>query len=336
MTKMLLDPTLSASLGIGLNLRAVQWADLEPVAQLILDVCIHDGDPTVATSPNELKNDWSTPGFNLETDAWVVTTSDGRVVGYEEIFNEYAHAYLRGDGYVHPDFKGKGIGTTMLRALEERARKEIELTEPEHRVFVRNATDIGDTVGCEMHEAEGYKPVRYTWRMETKLEEAPPAPVWPESIELRPFDLEEHDYQVYRAHQETFRDHWGSVPRSYEFWQHHMTEEDAFDPSMWYIAWDDDEIAGYALCRYRNGNAWVGTLGVRRPWRKRGLALALLYHSFGEFYKRGDRFIMLGVDSQNPNGATRLYQKAGMYAASEFVFYEKELRPGREPRVNSP
>ena len=329
------DPEPKRILPATLSLRNAQWADLEPVAQLILDVCIKDGDPSVATSPEDLRNEWETPGFNLETDAWVVTASDGRVVGYEELYNRYAHASLNGDGYVHPDFEGQGIGTALLRALEARACQHIDLAEPEHRVFVRNGMEHRDVAAREMHANEGYTPVRYTWRMETMLDETPPAPVWPEGIELRPYNLEQHDYLVYRAHEEAFRDHWGSVPHPYEHWQHHMVEEEAFDPSMWYIAWDGDAIAGYALCRYHLGNSWVGTLGVRRPWRRHGLALALLYHSFGEFYKRGDRLIMLIVDSKNPNGATRLYQKAGMHIASEYVFYEKELRPGREPDVTS-
>ncbi|MGD8406316.1 MAG: GNAT family N-acetyltransferase [Anaerolineales bacterium] len=323
------------SLPVTFRLRNAQRADAEPVAQLILDVCTKDGDPSVATSLDELRNEWSTPGFNLETDAWVVTTADGQVVGYEELFNQYAHASLRGDGYVHPDFEGKGIGTALLHALETRARKEIELAEPEHRVFIRNAMESRDVVAREMHETEGYQPVRYTWRMEIELDEPPPESVWPEGIELCSFDLEGHDYLVYRAHQDAFRDHWGFAPRSYEFWQHHMVEDEAFDPSLWHIAWDGDQIAGYALCRIRNGNPWIGTLGVLRPWRKRGLGLALLYHSFGEFYKQGERLIMLGVDSENPNGATRLYQKAGMHVASEYVFYEKELRTGREPNVET-
>jgi len=61
------------------------------------------------------------------------------------------------------------------------------------------------------------------------------------------------------------------------------------------------------------------------------LGEALLLHSFAEFYKRGTNTIGLGVDAQNPTGATRLYQKVGMHAVSEFVIYEKELRAGREP-----
>jgi ribosomal protein S18 acetylase RimI-like enzyme len=76
-------------------------------------------------------------------------------------------------------------------------------------------------------------------------------------------------------------------------------------------------------------------LGVRRPWRKNGLGLALLYHSFSEFYRRGTPIISLGVDAASHTGATRLYQRAGMHVAAEYVSYEKELRPGREISVQS-
>ena len=98
------------------------------------------------------------------------------------------------------------------------------------------------------------------------------------------------------------------------------------------IAWEGEEIAGFALNRYRTGIGWIRMLGVRRPWRKRGLGEALLFHSFGEFYRRGMKTIGLGVNAHNPTGATRLYQKVGMYAASGHVTYEKELRPGRETK----
>lgn len=330
------DPLISSAqqLSKGLRLRAAQWTDLEPVAQLILEVCTNDGDATVAVTPGELKSEWETPGFNLGTDAWVVTASDGRVVGYEEFVNRYAHASLQGDGYVHPSFMGMGIGTAMLRALEERARKEVKLADPEQRVYIRNAMSIGDAVSRQMHENEGYKAVRFYWRMEITLEAAPPAPAWPQGIELRPFDPDGQAYLVYRAHEEAFRDHWGVTPHSFDEWRYRTMENSEFDPSLWSVAWDGDQIAGYVLNRYRGEKGWVGTLGVRRPWRKRGLGLALLYYSFGTFFKRGTRVISLGVDAASQTGATRLYQKAGMHVASEFVSYEKELRPGQEPNVD--
>ncbi len=315
----------------GLKLRPARWEDLKPVTQLILDVCTADGDATVAVTAEELEREWKSPGFELEKNAWVVVTTLGQIVGYEEFIDRHAHASLMGDGYVHPEYHGLGIGTAMLRALEARAREETQLAAPDLRVFIRNGMMAGDTVSRQMHETEGYRPIRYSWHMEIKLDEAPPLPVWPAGIELRPFVLEQHDQAVFAAHEEAFSDHWGHTPGTFEHWRHNVSGRDDLDPSLWFIAWDGDQIAGYSLCRYRMGTGWVGTLGVRRPWRKRGLGEALLLHSFGEFHRYGMKTIGLGVDAQNPTGATRLYKKAGMYVAAEYVIYEKELRPGREP-----
>jgi mycothiol synthase len=321
----------SLQLDPGLKLRPAKWSDAEAVAKLVLDVCTADGDVTMALTPNELTREWQAEGFVLENNVNVVEATNGQIVGYEEFNNGYAHAALQGDGYVHPDFMGRGIGTALLRAMDERARAEMKLAEPDLRVFIRNGLSIGDTVGREMHETEGYKPIRFSWRMEIQLTEAPTPPVWPEGVELRPFEKGVQDRLVFEADEEAFRDHWGSTPGNFTDWQNRRINHADFDPSLWHIAWDGDQIAGFTLNRFRMGIGWVGSLGVRRPWRKHGLGLALLQHSFGEFHKRGMHITGLGVDASNPTGATRLYQKAGMSIASEYVIYEKEYRPGREP-----
>ncbi len=110
-----------SQLDSNLRLRPVQWTDLESVTQLIYDVCAADGDTSVAVTPEELKHEWETPDFNLERDAFVVETGEGRIVGFEEFNNSHAHAILQTDGYVHPDYKGRGIGTSLLRVIERRA-----------------------------------------------------------------------------------------------------------------------------------------------------------------------------------------------------------------------
>lgn len=314
-----------------LTLRSVQWNDIKAVAQLILDVCTADGDPIVASTEDDINRFWTMSDVHIETDVWVVETKDSKVVGYQEFYDKHAHAAMVGDGYVHPEYRGLGIGTAMLRTLENRARQEMNLADPDVRVYIRNGIAGTDTAAGQLHENEGYKPIRYHWHMETELSEVPEVPSLPAGIELRPFVLDEHNRAVYEAHEEAFSDHWGHVRGSFEDWNHHMIEREDLDPSLWFIAWDGDQIAGYSLCRYRMESGWVGTLGVRRAWRKRGLGEALLLHSFGEFYKRGTKTIGLGVDAQSPTGATRLYQKAGMHVAAEFVTYEKELRAGREP-----
>jgi ribosomal protein S18 acetylase RimI-like enzyme len=97
---------------------------------------------------------------------------------------------------------------------------------------------------------------------------------------------------------------------------------------------DGDQIAGISLCWPKRGPnekiGWVGTLGVLRAWRRQGLGLALLKHSFADLQQRGKEKVGLGVDADSLTGATKLYEKAGMHVTRQFDSYEKELRPGIE------
>ncbi len=321
---------IETTLAPGLKLRPARWSDAEAVAQLIYDSCAADGDVILAVSADELKHGWQNPDFKLETDAFVVETTDGQVVGYDEVTNSYGHALLSMDGNAHPDFKGRGIGTTLLRAVEVRAREIINLAEPDVRAAIRTTINRNAPEGIALHEYEGYQPVRYHWRMEIALKDPPEGPKWPAGIKARPFDKEEHAAAVWQAENEAFRDHPGSHEWTFEDWQRERFDDPEFDPSLWAVAWDGGEVAGFSVNRYRTGIGWIRSVGVRRPWRKRGIAEALLLHSFGEYYRRGTRTIGLGVQATNPTGATRLYQRVGMHPASEHVTYEKALRPGRD------
>jgi mycothiol synthase len=166
-----------------------------------------------------------------------------------------------------------------------------------------------------------------------------PAPdaVFPEGITLRTYQTEADAEALYLAVEDSFRDHFGFVEEPFEEglkrFKHFWTSE-GFDPTLLFMAMDGDQVAGINLCRPHSYNdpdmGWVGTLGVRRPWRKHGLGLALLRHSFNEFYRRGKRKVGLGVDAQNLTGALRLYENAGMHVHQAFDQYERELRPGIE------
>jgi GNAT superfamily N-acetyltransferase len=142
---------------------------------------------------------------------------------------------------------------------------------------------------------------------------------------------------------ESFSDHFGHVDTPFEEgfqrFKHMMTNYEGFDPTLWFLAMNGDHIVGVSLCRqhgYDNPEVgWVNTLGVRRPWRKHGIGLALLRHSFCELYCRGRRMAGLGVDAQNLTGALRLYENAGMHVHQAFDQFEKEIRPGREISVQS-
>ena len=188
-------------------------------------------------------------------------------------------------------------------------------------------------------EKHGLTPVRYSWIMMKDLGETTPEPDWPDGITIQTFaDFNELELIV-KMTDEAFEDHWGHVDRSgdperMKRVRHQIENDEDFDPNLWILAVDGDEIAGFALCDPKIGTdretGMVNILGVRRPWRQKGLGLALLHLTFGEFFQRGYKRVGLGVDTQNLSGATRLYKKAGMEVDREFVIYEKELRTGKE------
>jgi mycothiol synthase len=169
-----------------------------------------------------------------------------------------------------------------------------------------------------------------------------PEPSWPDGINLRTY-READAEALYRAEAESFRDHFGSIEEPFEEgfkrFRHFKLECEGFDPTLVFLAMDGEDIAGFNYCRpHFHADpelGWVGSLGVRRPWRKRGIGLALLRHSFNEFCRRGKRKVGLGVDAENLTGALRLYENAGMHVHLAFDLYEKELRAGTEISVQS-
>jgi mycothiol synthase len=317
-----------AYLDPNLTVRPARWTDINAVAKLTQYVAEMEGDALFVQTAEELANDWKSEGFNVEHDVFIVETRDGRLVGSEEFYNENGHYQLKSDGCVHPEFRGLGIGSSLLERIAERAQAEIGLAPPDVRIFIRSLINNKDEAGHNLLRNNGYSLVRYYWRMEIKLQEVPASVAFPDGIELRPFIKDEHAITIWQADNEAFRDHWGSHDRTYEEWSHAKFDKPNFDPTLWMIAWDGNEVAGFSQNRFRKGIGWIGTIAVRRPWRGKGLGIALMHQTFGEFYNRGMTTIGLGVDSANLTGATRLYQRAGMYVAGEFAMYEKELRRG--------
>jgi mycothiol synthase len=185
---------------------------------------------------------------------------------------------------------------------------------------------------------QNYTYVRSFYEMRIELKSEPPTPVWPPRITARSMIPNQEEEAVYRADVEAFRDHWGFVEQPFEEdfprWLHYTRNHPHYDPTFYFLALDGDEIAGMSLCVPKDNEvpdmAWVNTVAVRRRWRRQGLALALLHHTFGECYRRGIYKVGLGVDASSLTGATRLYEKAGMHVFRQYDRFEKELRPGHD------
>jgi mycothiol synthase len=177
-------------------------------------------------------------------------------------------------------------------------------------------------------EGRGYAPSRTFWRMRIDQTVPPPAPEWPVGITVRTYQPGTDDRAVYEAVEEAFHDHWEYHMISFEEWMVRPQKPD-FDPSLWFLAMDGDEIAGATLCTKEPTKGWINKVAVRRPWRKRGIAMSLLYQAFGAFWERGVTRVELGVDAQSLTNAQELYLRAGMNPAAEWAIYAKTLREGK-------
>jgi mycothiol synthase len=187
---------------------------------------------------------------------------------------------------------------------------------------------VGDEHAPALLSSRGYERVRSFFRMVVDVTEPRPSPSWPEGIELRPFEVERDGEGVYEAVEEAFALEWGHRRRPYDEWRQRVYDRSGFDPDLVPVAWDGDEIAGVSL-NYpkRMGDwGWIGSIGVRPPWRGRGLGFALLYESFERFRRTGETSVALGVDAENPTGAVRLYERAGMHVLWRADLWRKVLR----------
>jgi ribosomal protein S18 acetylase RimI-like enzyme len=190
-------------------------------------------------------------------------------------------------------------------------------------------TSEDDRRVTDVFAALGFEPVRHSYRMEIDLAQDGRQPDWPENVVVRTASRADHR-RVYEASVEVWRDTNDPIDETYEEWAHWHVERDHYDGELWFLAEADGELAGFSLCRQDpvDPNAgYVALLGVRRPWRRRGLGEALLLRSFEAFRGKGYTRGTLGVDASSKTGATRLYERAGMTVYRDTVFLEREVRP---------
>jgi mycothiol synthase len=250
---------------------------------------------------------------NLDNDSWLLEENGRAIaVGWMEVHDGVAF----GGSGVRPGSKGQGLGTWLLAAQEQRAR-DLGATRLHQHTMAANPG------AGSLMKSRGYREARRHYEMAIELNAEPPAPELPDGLMLDMF-REEEAREYHDAIAEAFADEWGFVSMPFEQWWE-MRKDD--DKSLWFVVRDGERIAAYARCEAgRHGGGFVGMLGVRRYWRKRGLGRALLLHSFRVFWGRCITRVTLGVDSENPTGATRLYESVGMRVESESVTFEKELR----------
>jgi mycothiol synthase len=259
--------------------------------------------------------DWW-PMFDLAQGSWIVADATGRPVAFSGLMQ-------RGEDFdcwtsVDPRFAGRGLAAELLRRAQQTVRDRGGET-------LKAGMLAGNERARALFEALGFREVRHFYRMQIDFDGAPPEPRTIDGIRLAPF--ERGDAPAFHAAlNEGFADEWGFVPMPYDEWERLRVDAPRADTSLWFVAWDADEVAGVIRCDAEKfGGGFVGALAVRKPWRGRGIGRALLQQAFCEFHRRGAPRVSLGVDAENPTGATRLYERAGMRVVSEDVLFAKEV-----------
>jgi len=267
----------------------------------------------------------------------VIATVDDDIVGYGRVTSERLRALDR--AYVHqvmcfidPPWRRRGIGRAMQLTLEARARVLAEGERDGAPIRLRVEAQDAALGTTAMVTALGYQPVRfwYTMRRPTLDDQTDrPLPPGLEIREVRP----EHLRAIWDAEVEAVEDHWGNSDVSDEDYQAFLRHADPLATSLWRIAWDGDQVAGQVRSyiddevNRRDGTTrgWVEYITVRRPWRRRGLASALIAASFPRLRARGMTEAVLGVDTENASGALGLYESMGFQPIARETTWEKPL-----------
>jgi ribosomal protein S18 acetylase RimI-like enzyme len=150
--------------------RMPTMSDLEDITKLIIACDIAEyGVPDYTIE--DLLSDWQSSSFNLETDSWVIVTTKGELVGFACVWDK-EHEHISTFMCVHPDYRGRGIGTLLLRLAEERARQHVRCARPGARVVLTNTVSDCNEAAKALLEQEGYTSVRSFWRMLIEMDES--------------------------------------------------------------------------------------------------------------------------------------------------------------------
>jgi mycothiol synthase len=254
---------------------------------------------------------------------------DDQIVGYNHVLWRWTEVtgtrvYLH-LGYLLPEWRGKGIGRSLLHWAQQRIR-EIATDEQVHgaTTFATNVSSTEREADALMQQ-EGYVAVRRLSDM--VLEPLMPTPVvsLPPKVALRPIEPD-HYRAIYHAWKDAFADVWTSTPDSEEDYQEFIADNidvPSFDRTLCSIAWSEDHVVGFVFARIRKGVGTIPEVAVRKAWQRRGIARSLMTQTLNALHERGLPQVRLFTDADNGQGARSLYEQLGFREVKQHIFYRK-------------
>lgn len=322
---------------VGLSWRALTPGDVP--AWFALCEVVDDHDAAIERVAeyelvDRFKGTWRDPG----RDSVAGFDADGNVRAYAwadfRSVSEGTHAPTL-FGAVHPEYRRRGIGRALLAWSEARGRQQLAAATVNLPARIRLYVDEHRADVRRLAEAAGFTPIRWYVVMRRDLGVALPAGVVPDGLRIEPYS-KERDEDIRVAHNESFaRDHWGSSPIDAEAWALNVVGGEKFRPDWSFVAVDEatGTIAGYLMSGaydqdwapqgYTEG--WTDLVSVRREWRGRGVAGALLTAAMRAYAAAGMQYAGLDVDTDNPTGALGVYTRLGYERLHGSMLLTKEL-----------
>jgi mycothiol synthase len=317
----------------GIDIRPISTGDVEAWAELI--AAKEKVDRTGENySAEDLAEELTDSTVDLERDT-IALWADGRMIGFGKADSSDTVIdvdRVRIEGTIHPEWRRRGLGTTLTRWLIHRAGERHAERHPDASGEVRAGAISTNVWADRMLKSFGFTESRYYFDMRLPLGGPVPEAVVPDGFRLVAFDPQ-YEEALRLTHNEVFLDHWGSTPSSEEEWQVWFTGSRTFRPGVSCLVLDGETIAAYVL-----GYEWeadtaatgvrevyLGQVGTRREYRGRGLARAALAKVLAEAAQAGYERAGLGVDADNPTGALGLYESLGFAVHAKSVSYRLPL-----------
>ncbi len=229
-----------------------------------------------------------------------------------------------------PKWRDQGIEQAMMQWCEARLQAIAQEQPQDSKRLYQTYSNEYKTAYNDILESQGYQATRFFIEMSRSLDDIPEAEL-PEGIEARPV-IDKDTRKIWDASTEAFRDHWGfAEPKEEDFISY--KDSKFFQPELWQVAWDGDEVVSSVMNfiehDYNEKNkvkrGWTENISTRREWRRRGIAKALIVRSMQLHKDKGMTEVALGVDTNNPNGALKLYQSLGYEKDKTHITYRKEM-----------
>lgn len=293
------------------DLRPATAADLEAVTAAVVASQRANGVGAFIATADDIAGDWSRPSMDLATDTRLVEDDTGRVVAYADYFAG------RCSVEVHPDARGRGIGSALAAWSEQRARQDGQ---------EQVGQTIPDTASAarDLLMARGYVKRWDTWALAYPLADEPPSPQPLDGIEIRTLVRPDDDrdlYDVVEAAFSTWDDRDDAM--AFEDWRATWLSR-ATDLDLVLVAVAGDRLVGASIGTAEGGDGWVDQLAVVPDAWGRGIGGALLMASFGRFHDRGLGTARLTTESRT--GALGLYLHVGMEVTETFTRWTLPLR----------